>query len=34
MSQEAHKYMAVYKIKQWWKEICLSQIYKVGKKVR
>ena len=33
MVEEARKFMAIYKIKQWWKEICLSPYTKVGKKL-
>ena len=32
MIEEARKYMAIYKIKKWWKEIYYSPHTKVGKK--
>ena len=32
MIEEAKKYMAVYKIKKWWKEIYYSPYTKIGKK--
>ena len=32
MIEEAKKYMAVYKIKKWWKEIYYSPNTKVGKR--
>ena len=30
--EEAKKYMAIYKIKKWWKEIYYSPNTKIGKK--
>ena len=32
MIEEARKYMAIYKIKKWWKEIYYSPYTEVGKR--
>ena len=32
-NQSMRKYMAVYKIQQWWKERTMSPHYKIGRKV-